>query len=55
MIPPEVGRALQADSLRHNESALTNAFAKSALNFFHDTQHFTHGKLIITRLLSDYC
>lgn len=42
MIPPKVGRALQAGSLLTNDSALTNGSAKSALSYFHDTQHFTH-------------
>ena len=47
MIPPKVGRALQAGNLLTNGSVLTNGSAKSALSYFHDTQHFAHGKLAI--------
>ena len=52
MIPPKVGRTLQAGSLLTNGSTVTKGSARSALSYFHDTQHFTHGKLATARLLS---
>lgn len=52
LIPPEVGRALQAGSLRHNPSAYIGAEHKCKLTFFHDSQHFGFGELSILFSLS---
>jgi len=49
MIPPEVGEALHAGSSPANISASKGGSAKSALSFFHDTQHFGNSKLAIVR------
>lgn len=50
MIPPEVGRALQAGGFLSNSSAPTHISDRYALTFFHDTQHFAHG--IVTFFLA---
>ena len=48
MIPPEVGRALQAgSSFFSNTSAPAHGSdGRYALTFFHDTQHFALGIVV---------
>ncbi len=55
MIPPEIGHALQAGTSLINGPTLTNGCARYALNFFHDTQHFAHGKLAPLRRVYELC
>ena len=47
LVTPDVGRALQRkDSLSENFTPSKES-AKSAMRFFHDTQHFAHDKFTL--------
>jgi len=52
LIPPEVGRALYARNLLINGSVSAD---RSALSYFHDSQHFAHSKSGFVRVLRGLC
>lgn len=53
MIPPEIGHALQAGSSLINGPTVPHGCARYALSFFHDTQHFAHGKSAALSMLCE--
>ena len=50
LVSPDVGEALQAGSASSNGFTPIEESAKSAMSFFHDTQHFAHGTSHVIRL-----